>query len=54
MAQVELVCYCFGHTRKDIERDLLSHSGRSSILAAITGAKRGGGCDCARKNPKGR
>ena len=50
----ELVCYCFGYTRKDIQRDWWNHNGMSTILEAIVAAKRAGGCDCARKNPQGR
>ena len=36
----DLVCYCFGHTRKDIEKDYLDHNGRSTILEKITFEKR--------------
>jgi len=50
----DLVCYCFGYTRKDIEKDYLDNNGRSTILERITLEKKAGGCDCARKNPKGR
>jgi len=49
----ELVCYCFGHTRKDIEQDYLEN-GTSTIMAKITAEKKRKGCDCANKNPKGR
>lgn len=49
----ELVCYCFKYTRNDIERDYLKN-GRSMILEKITSEKKAGGCDCAKKNPKGR
>lgn len=48
----ELICYCFNHTRGDIERDL-AQNGRSLILEAIMAAKRMGACQCAVKNPKG-
>jgi hypothetical protein len=48
----ELICYCFNHTRADIERDL-AQNGRSLILEAIIAAKRMGACRCAVKNPKG-
>ncbi len=47
------ICYCFGHTRDDIRRDVLAH-GRSLIMERIAAAKKSGGCDCAAKNPKGR
>ncbi|MBW1954532.1 MAG: hypothetical protein JRI76_11355 [Deltaproteobacteria bacterium] len=49
----ELVCYCFGHTRKDIEQDYLEN-GTSTIMAKIAAEKKRKGCDCANKNPKGR
>ena len=35
----ELVCYCFGYTRKDIQRDWWNHNGRSTILADCGGQK---------------
>lgn len=49
----DLVCYCFQLTRKQIEQDYIDN-GRSVILEKITAEKDAGGCDCARKNPKGR
>jgi hypothetical protein len=49
----DVVCHCFHYTRKQIETDYLG-SGRSKILEKITNEKKTGGCDCARKNPKGR
>jgi len=49
----DLVCFCFEHTRNDIERDYLDN-GKSAIMAAIATGKKGGRCDCAVKNPKGR
>jgi hypothetical protein len=49
----ELVCYCFEYTRNDIEKDYLKNS-RSMILEKIASEKKAGGCDCAKKNPKGR
>ena len=48
----DLVCYCFGYTKKDIEQDYRK-SGRSTILERITAEKKAGRCDCAQKNPKG-
>ena len=48
----DLVCYCFGYTAKDIEKDYLDN-GRSLIFDKITSEKKTGGCDCAQKNPKG-
>lgn len=49
----DLVCFCFGHTRRDIEKDYLAH-GQSTILAHILADKKAGRCDCAIKNPRGR
>jgi copper chaperone CopZ len=49
----DLVCYCFKHTRGDIEQDF-QERGRSTILAEIAVEKKAGACDCANKNPKGR
>jgi len=49
----DMVCYCFHYTRIQIERDCIDN-GRSKILEKIINEKKIGGCDCARKNPKGR
>ena len=49
----DLVCYCFQYSRKQIEKDYIDN-GRSMILEKITLEKKTGGCDCARKNTKGR
>ena len=49
-----LICYCFGYTRKDIEKDSADNNGHSTILDRITIAKKAVKCDCAQKNPKGR
>lgn len=48
----DLVCHCFQYTRKQIEKDYMDN-GRSKILEKITNEKKTGGCDCARRNPKG-
>jgi hypothetical protein len=48
-----LVCYCFEHNREDIERDIIIN-GRSTIMEKIIAEKKGGRCDCATRNPKGR
>ena len=48
----ETICYCFSHTRGDIEEDVL-RNGRSLILEKITEAKRLGACQCTVKNPRG-
>ncbi len=50
----ELVCYCFGYTRKDIEKDYVDNNSQSTILGKIAFEKNAGKCDCAQKNPKGR
>lgn len=50
----DLVCFCFGHTRKDIEKDYLDNKGQSKILEKIIFEKKAGKCECAQKNPKGR
>jgi hypothetical protein len=50
----ELVCYCFGYRKKDIEKDYVVNNGQSTILERITFEKNAGKCDCAQKNPKGR
>lgn len=49
----DLICYCFGYTAQDILKDL-AQNGRSLIMEKIMDEKRLGGCDCAKKNPKGR
>jgi len=49
----DLVCFCFGYTRNDIEQDFIKN-GQSTIMAKIESQTRSGGCDCAKKNPKGR
>jgi hypothetical protein len=48
-----LICYCFGHSDRDIEEDLRMH-GRSTILEHILAAKKTGGCQCTHMNPSGR
>ncbi len=48
-----LICYCFGYTISDIERDVLANS-KSTIMEKIIFEKKAGGCQCATKNPKGR
>ena len=46
----DLVCYCFKHTKKDIENDLIEN-GRSLIYEKIVLEKKAGGCNCASTNP---
>jgi hypothetical protein len=49
----DLICYCFGYSRKDIEQDFIKH-GRSNIMLKITAEKKMGACGCTTKNPAGR
>ncbi len=49
----DLVCYCFRITKRQIEEDFI-RNGRSLVLDKIKEAKKEGGCDCARLNPRGR
>ncbi len=49
----ELVCYCFGYTRKDIEKGYADNKGQSTTLERIASEKNAGQCDCAQKNPEG-
>ncbi len=49
----DLVCFCFGYTASDIERDVLE-SNKSTIVDRIMREKKAGGCQCAAMNPKGR
>ena len=48
-----LICYCFGYTTSDIERDVVTN-GKSTIMDRIISEKKAGKCQCAAKNPKGR
>lgn len=49
----DLIYYCFGYTTEDILKDL-EQDERSLIIEKIINEKRPGGCDCAKKNLKGR
>ena len=49
----DLVCYCFGYTKKDIEKDFEDH-GFSKILEKIKTEKKNNGCNCDVKNPQGK
>lgn len=49
----DLVCFCFGHTRRNIEEDYLAY-GQSTILTHILADKKADRCECSVKNPKGR
>jgi len=46
------VCYCFGFTRKDIQREVVE-AGRSTILGRIKAEVKAGNCACEVKNPSG-
>ncbi|MBL3540549.1 hypothetical protein [Aminivibrio sp.] len=52
MTEGRLVCYCFGYSREDIEKEYLV-TGRSAILVKILSSKNAGTCECAAKNPSG-
>ena len=49
----DLVCYCFKHTKKDIENDF-NENGRSLISEKIVLEKKADGCNCASLNPSGK
>jgi len=49
----QLICYCFGHTKHNLEEDFRKH-GKSLIMVRIMAEKRLGGCECASKNPSGK
>ena len=49
----DLVCYCFKHTKKDIEQDYKKNN-HSTIMEKIAAEKKAGGCNCATMNPKRR
>ena len=46
-----LICYCFGYTEADIIADFTTGTGKSSILAKITKARRDNICECDDKHP---
>jgi hypothetical protein len=48
----DLVCYCFGYRKKDIENDFYKND-RSLIYEKLAFEKKAGRCNCASKNPKG-
>ena len=47
------VCYCFGFTRKEIQREVVE-TGRSTILDRIKTEVKAGNCACEVKNPSGK
>ncbi|MBT8352646.1 MAG: hypothetical protein KJO26_15615 [Deltaproteobacteria bacterium] len=49
----DLICYCFGYSIDDVEKDY-KDNGVSTIMEKIQMEKRFGNCQCATKNPKGK
>src|SRR5216683_1963517 len=47
------VCYCFGFTRKDIQREI-AETGHSTIANRISEEVKAGNCACEVKNPSGK
>lgn len=47
------VCYCFGFTRKDIEKET-AETGESTIADRISAEVKAGSCACEVKNPSGK
>lgn len=47
------VCYCFGFTVKDIEKEI-ADTGRSTVAERISGEVKAGNCACEVKNPSGK
>lgn len=52
-AAPEPVCFCFAHTRDDLEIDLSRHGGTSAIKATIATSVADGLCACEHLNPQG-
>ena len=49
----EILCYCFGFTRRDVADDL-RQNGTSTLLKKITRAKGLGECRCMETHPEQR
>ena len=47
------VCYCFGFTRKDIQREI-AETGLSTVANRISAEVKAGNCACEVKNPSGK
>ena len=47
------VCYCFGFTRKDIQREI-AETGDSTVANRISAEVKAGNCACEVKNPSGK
>lgn len=50
----KLICYCFEYTEADVINDFKVNSGKSSILAKITEARKTNICQCDDKHPEKR
>jgi hypothetical protein len=48
-----LICYCYGYSEEDIQRDYVEN-GKSIIMEKIQMEKKFGNCQCATKNPSGK
>ncbi|MFH1662377.1 MAG: hypothetical protein ABH934_00405 [Chloroflexota bacterium] len=51
---MELICYCFGYTERDIIDDYIKNNGSSTILKRIAAAKKNNTCECEVKHPQKR
>jgi len=49
----QLICYCFGYTKRDLEEDFRNNV-KSSIMERIKAENSLGGCQCISKNPSGK
>ena len=47
------VCYCFGYTRKDIQKEI-TETGHSTVANRISAEVKAGNCACEVKNPTGK
>jgi Zinc binding domain len=47
------VCYCFGFTRKDIQKEI-TETGHSTVANRISAEVNAGNCACEVKNPSGK
>jgi hypothetical protein len=47
------VCYCFGFTRKDIQKEI-TETGDSTVASRISAEVKAGSCACEVKNPSGK
>jgi hypothetical protein len=49
----DLICYCFGYSVGDIQKDYKDNS-KSTIMDKIQTEKKFGNCQCGIKNPTGK